>query len=260
MSRKNLSVALLALLLSLFAVGCKKPVKTQAPPPPPPPAPAAPAPKPAAAIRSFSVEPSSITAGQSATLRWSVDNADSVSISGIGSVQSSGSRSVSPESTTTYTLTATAAGGNAERSVTLSVRAAAPAARPEPPPTPKSSLADMVSSMLSDVYFDYDKSDVRDDARAVLNKDAEALKQIFATYPNGIVTVEGHCDERGSAEYNLGLGDRRSTAVKEYLVNLGVPGDKIKVISYGKEKPVCSDANESCYQKNRRGHFSANSN
>lgn len=257
MSRKNLSVALLALSLSLFAVGCNK--KKPAPPAPPPPAPTAPAPapKPAASIRSFAVEPSSITAGQSATLRWSVENADSVSISGIGSVQSSGSRSVSPDSTTTYTLSATGAGGNAERSVTLSVRPAPPAERPAPPAGPKSTLVDMVSSLLSDVYFDYDKSDIRDDSRSVLNKDAEALKQIFAAYPNGIVTIEGHCDERGSAEYNLGLGDRRSSSVKEYLVNLGVPGDKLKVISYGKEKPACSDANEGCYQKNRRGHFSA---
>lgn len=112
--------------------------------------------------------------------------------------------------------------------------------------------------MVSDVYFDYDKSEVRDDARTTLNKNAEALKAIFAAHPNGIVTVEGHCDERGSAEYNLGLGDRRSTSVKEYLVNLGLPGDKIKVISYGNEKPTCTEANESCYQKNRRAHFSAN--
>jgi peptidoglycan-associated lipoprotein len=116
----------------------------------------------------------------------------------------------------------------------------------------------MVSSLLQDVYFDYDKSDVRDDTRSILTKDAEALKQIFAAHPNGIVTIEGHCDERGSAEYNLGLGDRRSTSTKDFLVNLGVPADKLKVISYGNEKPTCSEANESCYQKNRRAHFSAN--
>ncbi len=255
-----MSVALLALSLSIFAGGCKKPkpVATKTPdavtPAPPPPAA-----KPAPVIRSFVVEPTSIIAGQSANLRWGVDNADSVSISGgIGSVQTSGSRAVSPDSTTTYRLTATGAGGTTEKSVTLSVSAAPPPPRETPKVTGTATLSEMVGSMMSDVYFDYDKSDMRDDGRSQLNKNAEALRQIFTAHPNGIVTVEGHCDERGSAEYNLGLGDRRSTSVKEYLVNLGLPGDKLKVISYGNEKPGCTEASESCYQKNRRAHFSAN--
>jgi peptidoglycan-associated lipoprotein len=258
MSRKNLSVALLALSLSVFAVGCKKKAPAVTPPPTPPPPVAAPVVKPAPAIRSFSVEPTSITAGQSATLAWAVENADSISISGIGTVQSSGNRSVSPASTTTYRLTATGPGGTTERSVTLSVSAPPPPPRVEAPRAVTKSLSEMVSSLLEDVYFDYDKSDVREDTRSILTKDAEALKQIFAAHPNGIVTIEGHCDERGSAEYNLGLGDRRSTSTKDYLVNLGVPADKLKVISYGNEKPTCSEANETCYQKNRRAHFSAN--
>ena len=259
MSRKNLSVALLAITLSLFAVGCKKKAPAATPPPPPPPAAvAAPVVKPAPAIRSFTVEPTSITAGQSATLTWAVEDADSVSIAGIGTVQSSGSRSVTPATTTTYRLTATGAGGTTERSVTLSVSAPPPPPRVETPRAVTKSLTEMVSSLLEDVFFDYDKSDMRDDVRTVLNKDAEALKQIFAAHPSGIVTIEGHCDERGSAEYNLGLGDRRSTSVKDYLVNLGVPADKLKVISYGNEKPACSETSEGCYQKNRRAHFSAN--
>lgn len=259
MSRKNLSVALLALTLSVFAVGCKKKVAAPTQTPPPPPPVAAPAPKPAPTIRSFSVEPSSITAGQSATLSWAVENADSVSISaGIGSVQPTGNRSVSPSSTTTYRLTATGPGGTTERSVTLSVSAAPPPPRNDAPREVTRSLSEMVSSLLADVYFDYDKSDVRDDTRTTLNKNAEALKQIFAAHPNGIVTIEGHCDERGSAEYNLGLGDRRSSSVKDYLVNLGVAGDKLKVISYGNEKQTCTEANEGCWSKNRRAHFSAN--
>ncbi len=258
MSRKQLSIALLTLTLSLFAIGCKKkPTAAPATPPAPPPV-ATPAPKPAPSIRSFTVEPSSITAGQSATLSWAVENADSVSITSIGSVQPTGNRSVTPASTTTYRLTATGPGGTTERSVTLSVSSAPPPPRTETPREVTKSLSEMVGSLLADVYFDYDKSDVRDDGRSILNKDAEALKQIFAAHPSGIVTVEGHCDERGSAEYNLGLGDRRSSSVKDYLVNLGVPADKLKVISYGNEKPVCSDANESCWQKNRRAHFSAN--
>ncbi len=260
MSRKKLSVALFALTLSLFAVGCKKKAPVTPPPPPPPTVAPTPVPRFAPVVRSFTVEPTSITAGQSATLSWAVENADSVSISaGIGSVQSSGSRSVSPTSTTTYRLTATGSGAPIERSVTLSVSAAPPPPRPAATPSVvKSTLSEMIGSMITDLYFDYDKSDIRDDGRSILNKNAEAFKQIFADYPSGIVTIEGHCDERGSAEYNLGLGDRRSSAVKDYLVSLGVPGDKLKVISYGNEKPACSEASEDCYQKNRRAHFSAN--
>lgn len=260
MSRKQLSVALLALSLSVFAVGCKKkapvaatPVSVPTPPPPPE------VRKPAPVIRSFTVEPTSITAGQSATLTWAVEGADSVVITqSIGSVQTSGNTSVRPASTTTYSLTATGPGGSTNRSVTLTVAAAPPPPRVETPVSAVKTLTEMVASLLADVYFDYDKSDMREDGRSILNKDAEALKQIFASHPNGIVTIEGHCDERGSAEYNLGLGDRRSSSVKDYLVSLGVPGDKLKVISYGNEKPTCSEANEGCWQKNRRAHFSAN--
>jgi peptidoglycan-associated lipoprotein len=257
MSPKKFRIALLAVSLSFLAFSCKKPtpVQTQTPPPPQPPPP--PAPVPAAVVRSFTVEPTTITAGQSATLTWAVENADSVTISGLGTVQGSGSRNVSPQTTTTYSLAAAGRGGNANRSVTLTVRPVPP---PPPPPerTVEVTLEEMVRNSLSDAYFDYDKSEVRDDARSVLNRNGEALKSIFAKFPNAIITIEGHCDERGSAEYNLGLGDRRSTAAKEYLINLGVPGDKLKVISYGNEKPQCSDANEGCWQKNRRAHFSAN--
>ena len=104
---------------------------------------------------------------------------------------------------------------------------------------------------LDDVYFDLDKSEIRDDARASLQKDATWLKRWTSTS----ITLEGHCDARGSAEYNLGLGSRRATAVKDYLVSLGVPGGRVTVISKGKEQPVCNEDNESCWQQNRRGHF-----
>ena len=87
-------------------------------------------------------------------------------------------------------------------------------------------------------------------------KDADALKAIFTDFPDATITIEGHCDERGSAEYNLALGDRRATAAKDFLTQLGVPADKLKTISYGKERPQCTDHDESCWQKNRRAHFS----
>jgi peptidoglycan-associated lipoprotein len=114
-----------------------------------------------------------------------------------------------------------------------------------------------LSSDVQDAFFDYDKSDVRSDARDVLTKNAAALKGILADFPNATIVVEGHCDERGSAEYNLGLGDRRAQSAKDFLVQLGVPADRLKTISYGKERPQCTEANESCWQRNRRAHFSA---
>ena len=115
----------------------------------------------------------------------------------------------------------------------------------------------MISREGQDAYFDYDKNDIRADARAALTTDAELLKRVFAKDPNVVVIVEGHCDERGSAEYNLALGDRRATAAKDFLVQLGVPAERLKTLSYGKERPQCTDASEDCYQKNRRAHLSA---
>jgi peptidoglycan-associated lipoprotein len=205
---------------------------------------------------SFAVEPTSIERGQCATLRWGVENATQISIAPGGTVAASGTQRVCPADTTTYRLEATGPGGTERASATLSVTAPPP---PPPPPAPKptQSFADMVSSMLQDALFDYDKSEIREDARNVLTRNSEALKQIFQSHANGVINVEGHCDERGSAEYNLGLGDRRATAAKEFLTQLGVSGEKLKTVSYGKERPACSEANEGCYQRNRRAHFSA---
>ena len=104
---------------------------------------------------------------------------------------------------------------------------------------------------LDDMYFDLDKSDIRADARAALQKNADYLKK----WANVQVMVEGHCDSRGSSEYNLALGSRRATAVKDYLVSLGVPIARVTIVSKGKEQPFCNEENESCWQQNRRGHF-----
>jgi len=109
----------------------------------------------------------------------------------------------------------------------------------------------MAEGVLADAYFDLDMYGVREDARPMLQRNADYLKR----WPSLRVTVEGHSDERGTAEYNLSLGDRRSSSVKGYLVSLGVPAERITVISKGKETPFCSDSNEACWQQNRRGHF-----
>ena len=101
------------------------------------------------------------------------------------------------------------------------------------------------------MYFDLDESTIRDDARGALQKNADWLKRWTSTR----ITIEGHADERGSAEYNLALGDRRANAVKDYLVSLGVPADRVAVVTKGKESPFCTESNETCWQQNRRGHF-----
>ncbi len=252
-----------AVALTLFAAGCKKKVVIPPPPAPQPTSEAArvnPPSASAATIAEFTVEPSTIERGQSANLRWATSGATEVSISGgIGTVAVSGTRIIRPDVTTTYTLTATGSAGNATRTATVSVTAPPP----PPPPAPVvrsnvGTLESRVASDLQDALFDYDSNNIRDDARAALTADAAALQKIFADFPSASINLEGHCDERGSAEYNLGLGDRRASAVRDFMVQLGVPAAKIKTISYGKERPQCTEANESCWQKNRRGHFSAN--
>jgi peptidoglycan-associated lipoprotein len=104
---------------------------------------------------------------------------------------------------------------------------------------------------FDDVFFDLDKSSVREDAKPALQKDAEWMKK----WTSVAITLEGHCDARGSAEYNLGLGNRRAAAVKDYLTSLGVPAGRVTIVSKGKEQPFCHDENEGCWQQNRRGHF-----
>jgi peptidoglycan-associated lipoprotein len=191
-------------------------------------------------------------------LSWSVSNATDMSINqGIGAIQSQGQRQVFPASTTSYTLTARGPGGTDTRSVTVTVTTPPPPPPPAPPTAPRLSSAELLQQQGQDAFFDFDKSDIRPDARDALTRDAGVLKQIFSQDPNFNVVVEGHCDERGSAEYNLALGDRRSTAAKEFLVQLGVPADRMRTISYGKERPQCTEATEECWQRNRRAHLSA---
>src|SRR5882724_3233314 len=258
-SKRKFTVIALAVTLTVFAGGCKKKVApaapaapVAAPPPPPEPTPTPTAPT----VTQFTAEPTSIQRGQSATLRWEVSgNATSVSISeGVGAVQNTGNRRVSPSDSTVYTLTATGPGGS--NTATASVNVSAPPPPAPPPTSPRMvPLEERLSGDVQDGYFDYDKTDLRADARDVLTRDASALKAILADFPTASIQIEGHCDERGSAEYNLGLGDRRASAAKEFLQQLGVPADRMKTVSYGKERPQCSEQNEACWQKNRRVHF-----
>jgi len=230
-------------LVALVAVagGCKK--KVAATPPAPPPAPAL---QPTVTLNA---SPATINPGQTVTLSWSSTNATDLDIQpGIGKVAPQGSTPANPTQSTTYTITATGAGGSATASASVSVNASAPTAAA---PTAQPSVSDLFEQNVKDAYFELDKSDLRDEARAALTKDAEFLR----SYPQVHVSIEGHCDERGSTEYNLGLGQRRAEAAKNYLISLGIPADRMETTSWGKERPFCTEHDESCWQQNRRAHF-----
>ena len=116
---------------------------------------------------------------------------------------------------------------------------------------------DELLGKIEDAYFDYDKFSLRPDAMKALQDDSSELRDILKDFPDYKLTIEGHADERGSAEYNVALGDRRAGAAKEYLVGIGIPQAQLNVISYGKERPVCAEHDEACWQKNRRIHIIA---
>jgi peptidoglycan-associated lipoprotein len=260
---RNLSLTAAGFVaLALFTAGCGKKAPVPAPPPAPTATPTTTPPPPAFAGRptaTLTVEPSRMERGQSANLSWTTTGATDVSIDkGIGTVTASGRQSISPTDTTTYTLTASGPNGSTTATATVTITSPPPPAN-ETIPRPTNTGGTIVSRVaeLKDAFFDYDAVNIREDARIALLADADALKRIFQDFPNATINVEGHCDERGSAEYNLGLGDRRASSAKDLLVQLGVPADKLRTISYGKERPQCTEADESCYQRNRRAHFSA---
>lgn len=147
-----------------------------------------------------------------------------------------------------------------------------PATRPAPAPAPqqvaqaprpavmpaavRATLNDRLAKM-EDALFDYDKSTIRTDASTALKDDVGVIRDILAAYPSQKLLIEGHADERGSEEYNLALGDRRAQSVKDFLTSMGIPDAQLALISYGKERPVCSDETEACWQRNRRAHVTA---
>ena len=228
------------LAASVFTFGCnKKPKQVTAPPSAPPP--------PAAAQPTVSLQasPTAVEKGDAATLSWTSTDATQLTIApDIGTVPAEGQKSVTPSASTTYTITASGPGGSATASARITVATAAP-------PTAEPTQDEIFTREVRDAYFDFNKADIRADARTALAQTAQYLR----SYPNERVTVEGHCDERGSTEYNLALGDRRASAVKQYLVSLGISADRINTVSFGKEKPFCMQSTEDCYQQNRRGHF-----
>ncbi|HEY6972286.1 MAG TPA: OmpA family protein [Candidatus Angelobacter sp.] len=230
---------LLAVAFAITVTGCHHQapvVKNDAQPP------KITAPSPSATL---TVRPDTVDRGQPAELSWNTQNASTITIDGIGTVAASGSQKITPASSTTYHLTAKGDGGNTEANARVTVNI------PDDS-TSRRTKQQLFEQNIKDIFFSYDNFDIRpDDAQA-----ADADAQFLAKYPDIKFVIEGHCDERGSDVYNMGLGENRATAVRQKLIDRGVSPDRIKIISLGKEKPFCTTAeDESCWQKNRRAHF-----
>lgn len=204
-----------------------------------------PAIKPPAPSASLKVVPDTVDKGQPAELSWNTQNASTVTIDGVGAVSASGSKRITPDSSTTFHLTAQGDGGSTEASARITVNIG-------PDKTTRLTDEQLFAQNVKDVFFNYDNYDIREDELAIVNADADFLVQ----HPNMKLVISGHCDERGSEVYNMGLGENRAGKVKEILEQRGVTADRIKIISYGKERPFCTTGeDETCFQQNRRAHF-----
>jgi peptidoglycan-associated lipoprotein len=240
LNRFNRIVAPVVLFVGLFAVaGCgkSKPISHEEMAPSNMPAPTA----------QLTATPALISANDQVKLSWRTAYATTVSIDGIGDVPSSGVKSVTPAESTTYHLVAKGGGGTAEATARVTVNG------PPAVMVPNSTMSadEEFKANVQDIFFDYDTYDIRGDAQATLSRDASYL----VSHPEVKIVIGGYCDERGSNEYNLALGQNRADAAKNALVTAGVAANRIRVLSYGKEKPFCSESTEECWQQNRRGGF-----
>jgi peptidoglycan-associated lipoprotein len=239
------TLAVAATLALLATAGCHKKSKDVLPPP------GENAPTVAAPTASITADPLAIDLGQSVVLNWRTSNATSVKIDGIGDVPVNGTQTVSPSSSTNFHLVATNSGGTTEASVRVTVRV---------PSVPTAPSGDDNGSMgsdaefkahVQDIYFDYDSYDLRPDAKAAVSATASYLN----AHPAIKVLIGGYCDDRGSAEYNITLGENRANSAKTALVSAGISASRVRVVSYGKERQFCTEEDESCWQQNRRDQF-----
>jgi peptidoglycan-associated lipoprotein len=234
------SLPLVAALAGVFLLaGCNKKIARVTPPPPPPPA---------APTASLAANPNVIQQGQSTTLTWQTQNANEIMIQGIGAVPASGTRRVTPNVSTTYMLTAKGPGGTQDATTRVTVNSAS--AAKAVPSSVQPSEESLFGKSVKDVFFDFNKANIRPDEVSVTDNDGSFLTQ----HPDIKILIEGHCDDRGSEVYNLALGDSRANSLKSSLEEQGINGDRINTISYGKEKPFCTADNEECWQLNRRDH------
>jgi peptidoglycan-associated lipoprotein len=244
--RQFRALSLVVLVVAIIAIaGCDK--KKSSAPPATATAPAVTAPPAPAPVAQITATPNVISAGDQVVLTWRTADATSVSIDGIGDVPTSGVKTITPTESTSYHLVARGEGGSADATARVTVNA--------PPavvvPTTTVSVEDEFKTGVQDAFFDYDTYDIRSDAQAILVRDASFL----VAHPDVKVVIGGYCDERGSSEYNLALGQNRADAAKNALVAAGVAASRVRVVSYGKEKPFCSESTEECWQQNRRAGF-----
>ena len=241
------STAIMALTVVLLATaGCHK--KTASPPS----SALAPETTGVPPTASITADPVAIDQGQSVVLNWRTANATTASIDGIGNVAVNGTQTVSPTSSTNFHLVATGEGGTTDASVRVTVRV------PQAPTTPDTGNGSGMGgdaafhAAVQDLFFDYDSYDLRPDAQT----SAAAAATYLNAHPAIKVLIVGYCDDRGSAEYNITLGQNRADSAKKALMAAGVDPLRIRVISYGKEKQFCTEESESCWQQNRRDQFS----
>jgi peptidoglycan-associated lipoprotein len=228
-------LAVFVAILSL--AGCNKKVAKATPPTPPPP--------PSAPTATLAAKPNVIQQGEPTVLTWQTTDSTEISIAGMGAVPASGSRSVMPDASTTYTLEAKGPGGTKDASARVTVSPKTVSVTTSP------TDAELSSKNIKDVFFDYDRFNIRPNEVSATRGDASFLQQ----HPEIKILVEGHCDDRGSDEYNIALGTSRAESVKQSLLQQGISAERINTISYGKERPFCTQDNEQCWQQNRVGHL-----
>jgi outer membrane protein OmpA-like peptidoglycan-associated protein len=235
-------IGLVSVLLPVLSTGCRMSTSLSVPA----------ASSAAAPVIEFSAAPETIEPGEPVELRWTVRGATEVLVEpGAGSLPAQpGSRRLFPMRTTTYKLIAKGPAGSASASVVVNVVVPAAPALPR-------TLVERMATEVRDIYFDLDMREPREDSRAALGQDANALTEILRDFPGIEIVVEGHCDDSGPAEYNLELGYRRAEVVRRLLENLGVPGSWLKAVSRGEAGPPCMETTEACRAKNRRVHFVA---
>jgi len=243
-SKQRISTIAFALITLALVAGCHKNKPVASPPLPPslagPPGPTA----------TLTAVPDTIQPGQSSTLTWTTVGASDITLNN-SPVQANGSQSVSPTTTTTYTLIARGDGGSTTSTATVNI--GGPSASATNTVDTSSMTNDQIfHSQVPDIFFDYDSYEIRPDAQAPVSKAVTFLN----ANPQIRVLIGGYCDDRGSTEYNLALGASRADAAKDALVKGGVAASRIRTVSYGKEKPFCTEENEECWQQNRRAAFS----
>jgi peptidoglycan-associated lipoprotein len=203
----------------------------------------------------LTADPLAIDLGQSVVLNWRTTNATSASIDGIGPVNVNGTQTVSPSTSTNFHLVAKGDGGSTEANVRVTVNVpVAPTVPVEAAGAESGAMGseEVFHQNVADIFFDYDSFALRPEGEAAATKAASYL----VSHPDIKIVIGGYCDDRGSAEYNLALGENRANAAKTALVGAGVAAGRIRVVSYGKEKQFCTDDTEECWQQNRRAQFS----